>query len=84
MRKGTLRLLFKVAAFLNLAFVALVAWDYFRNDSRLMVPLLITFGVFLLGMMLLFFARPQGPAPQPADQHPIDADGKRLVIAERP
>ncbi len=84
MRRRTVRWAMKLSLLVNLLFFIAVYLDYTRNLSRWMVPLLFLYGVFLLALLLLYFARPRPAASAIPDILPPGEDAARITIAQRP
>jgi hypothetical protein len=84
LRRRSLRLALKFSVLANLALFALLWWDWSANASRLWLPLLVAYGIFLAATVLLFFSRPQPKAQPPEDPEPIGDQPARLAIAQRP
>lgn len=55
MTPKTIRNLLLLCILLDVALVAVVVWDYFRNDSDLVVPVLAVFAVFVVVTAILFW-----------------------------
>lgn len=68
MKNSTIRTLLFLCVFIDLALLGVVVWDYFQNDSDLIVIVLAVFALFTLVTAILFFLAGRGQGEPQAER----------------
>ena len=76
MTPKTIRNLLLVCILLDVVLLAAVAWDYFRNDSDLIVPVLAVFAVFVVITAILFWLAGRAPTQERVVVKVVEREGQ--------